>query len=74
MSGFWLPYECSSPSFAGPCLKNFRVGRPASVRELALLKAYSSTVRDDVLAGTWTPPATDGSGRDRETLKRALAL
>ena len=24
--------------------------------------------------GTWAPPVTDGSGRDRETLKRALDL
>jgi peptide/nickel transport system substrate-binding protein len=31
-------------------------------------------VRDDVLAGTWSPPVSDGSGRDRDTLRRALAL
>jgi peptide/nickel transport system substrate-binding protein len=31
-------------------------------------------VRDDVMAGTWVPPASDGSGRDRENLRRALAL
>ncbi len=49
-------------------------GRPADARERALLAAYPDAVRDDVLAGTWAPPMTDGSGRDRETLKRALAL
>ena len=27
-----------------------------------------------MLDGTWSPPVTDGSGRDRATLKRALAL
>ena len=30
--------------------------------------------RADVLDGTYEPPVTDDSGRDRETLKRALAL
>ena len=28
----------------------------------------------DVLDCTWSPPTTDGSGRDRGNLKRALAL
>src|SRR4029077_12603653 len=28
----------------------------------------------DVLDGTWSPPASDGSGRDRSTLRRALEL
>src|SRR5262249_44855221 len=49
-------------------------GRPADPRERELLAAYPSPVRPDVMAGTWTPPVTAGSGRDRETLKRALAL
>src|SRR5262249_15191458 len=31
-------------------------------------------VRPDIMAGTWSPPASDGSGRDRALLKRALAL
>jgi peptide/nickel transport system substrate-binding protein len=31
-------------------------------------------VRTDVMDGTWSPPVTDGSGRDRDTLKRALDL
>src|SRR5262249_23897594 len=49
-------------------------GRPADPRERELLAGYPNAVRSDVVAGTWTPPVTDGSGRDRETLKRALAL
>jgi peptide/nickel transport system substrate-binding protein len=49
-------------------------GRPASARERALLAPFASAVRDDVRDGTWSPPAADGSGRDRATLKRALAL
>jgi peptide/nickel transport system substrate-binding protein len=31
-------------------------------------------VRPDVLAGTWAPPVTDASGRDRAVLKGALEL
>jgi peptide/nickel transport system substrate-binding protein len=49
-------------------------GRPADGRERELLAAYPNAVRADVMAGTWAPPVSDGSGRDRETLKRALAL
>ena len=49
-------------------------GRPADARERALLARFPNSVRADVLAGTWSPAVTDGSGRDRGTLKRALAL
>jgi peptide/nickel transport system substrate-binding protein len=31
-------------------------------------------VRADILDGTWSPPVSDGSGRDRAVLRRALAL
>ena len=37
-------------------------------------RAVSRRVRADIMDGTWQPPVTDGSGRDRDTLKRALAL
>lgn len=50
------------------------VGRPADATERKLLSAFPGAVRDDVLEGKWTPPATDASGRDRDTLKKALAL
>jgi peptide/nickel transport system substrate-binding protein len=49
-------------------------GRPASERERALLKPFPNAVRADIMEGEWQPPVTDGSGRDRTTLKRALAL
>jgi peptide/nickel transport system substrate-binding protein len=49
-------------------------GRQADARERALLASFPDAVRPDVLAGTWSPPTTDGSGRDRASLKRALAL
>jgi peptide/nickel transport system substrate-binding protein len=49
-------------------------GRPADQREKALLAPFTEAVRADVLDGTWSPPVSDGSGRDRATLKRALDL
>ena len=49
-------------------------GRPADARERALLAPFPGAVRADVLDGTWAPPVSDGSGRDRATLRRALAL
>src|SRR5262249_945822 len=49
-------------------------GRPADGRERALLAPYPDAVRPDVLEGTWSPPVSDGSGRDRKNLRRALAL
>lgn len=50
------------------------VGRPADATERKLLSAFPGAVRDDILDGKWAPPNPDGSGRDRETLKKALAL
>ncbi|MDR3422248.1 MAG: extracellular solute-binding protein [Xanthobacteraceae bacterium] len=48
--------------------------RPADARERALLAPFADAVRADVLDGTWSPPVTDGSGRDRKSLREALAL
>jgi peptide/nickel transport system substrate-binding protein len=49
-------------------------GHPASAAERTLLAPFRGAVRDDVMAGTWAPPVSDGSGRDRDSLRRALAL
>ncbi len=49
-------------------------GRPASAKERALLAPFPGAVREDVLEGRWRPPVNDGTGRDREMAKRALAL
>jgi peptide/nickel transport system substrate-binding protein len=49
-------------------------GRPASERERALLAPFPGAVRDDILEGRWTPPVSDGSGRDRAIARRALDL
>ena len=49
-------------------------GRPADPTERALLAPFPGAVRGDVLDGTWSPPVSDGSGRDRAMLRRALDL
>jgi peptide/nickel transport system substrate-binding protein len=49
-------------------------GRPADAAERALLAPFPDAVRPDVLDGTWSPPAGDGSGRDRTMLRSALEL
>ena len=49
-------------------------GVPANERERELLKPFPDVVRADMMDGTWSPPVTDGSGRDRHNLGRAFAL
>jgi peptide/nickel transport system substrate-binding protein len=65
-------YERTASFFEGSELSSRGVA--ASDRERALLAPFPGAVRDDVIAGTWAPPVSDGSGRDRETLRAALAL
>jgi len=50
------------------------IGRPADDRERKWLAAYPDAVREDVLEGRYLPSQSDGSGRDREVLKKALTL
>lgn len=50
------------------------LGRPASARERELLAPFPEAVLPTVMDGTWLPPGSDGSGRDRAQLKRALDL
>lgn len=49
-------------------------GVAANPRERELLQPFPGAVRADVMAGQWTPPVTDGSGRDRAGLRRAFDL
>jgi peptide/nickel transport system substrate-binding protein len=49
------------------------VGRPASDAERSLLAPFGQQVRADMLEGTWRPPVSDGSGRDRALFQAALA-
>jgi peptide/nickel transport system substrate-binding protein len=49
-------------------------GVPANAREKELLAPFPGVVRADIMAGTWVPPITDGSGRDRAPLRKAFEL
>jgi peptide/nickel transport system substrate-binding protein len=69
---FFDKYERSASYFEGSELS--ARGRPADQRERALLAPFPDTVRADFMDGTWQPVVSDGSGRDRGTLQRALAL
>jgi peptide/nickel transport system substrate-binding protein len=69
---FFDLYQRSGSYFEGSELS--ARGRPADPAERALLAPFPDAVRPDVLAGTWSPPVNDGSGRDRTMLRRALEL
>jgi peptide/nickel transport system substrate-binding protein len=62
----------SNSYFSGSDLAS--TGRPAGARERVLLTELQSPVRDDILEGRWEPPTSDGSGRDRDMARKALAL
>lgn len=47
-------------------------GHAIDARERAILGAAADTLPEAFAAGTWRPPSTDGSGRDRTVLKAAF--
>lgn len=47
---------------------------PPSAEELVLLEPFRSQLPQNVFAEPYTPPVTDGSGRNRDNLKRASEL
>ena len=49
-------------------------GVPATAAERQLLAPFTGAASPDVMEGHWSPPSTDGSGRDRELARRAIAL
>lgn len=49
-------------------------GRAASEGERALLADFDDAVTPEVMDGSWRPPSSDGSGRDRANIGAALAL
>jgi peptide/nickel transport system substrate-binding protein len=69
---FYNLYRRGAGYFDGSELSAYH--RTADQGERALLAPFPDAVRADVLDGTWSPPAGDGSDRDRNTLRRALAL
>ena len=68
---FFGLYQRTASFFAGSELSAWE--RPADEREREFLKPYA-TVPPDILDGSYRLPVTDGSGRDRATLRGALAL
>ena len=63
-------YQRIRSYYDGSVLSSF--GTPASDAEKALLQPYADKLLPEVMAGTWTPPASDGSGRDRAFLKKGF--
>jgi peptide/nickel transport system substrate-binding protein len=69
---FFGLYGRSPSFFAGSELSAY--GRPADERERELLKPFSALIRPDIMDGSYRLTSTDGSGRDRKTLRSALNL
>jgi len=65
-------YKRTSSFFEGSDLAS--TGIPASEKEKALLATYPGAVRADIFGGTWRPPVSDGTGRDRNNAKKAFEL
>jgi peptide/nickel transport system substrate-binding protein len=69
---FFGLYARAAGFFAGSELSAY--GRPADDHERELLKPFTSHIPPDILDGSYRLPVTDGSGRDRVTLRSALSL
>ena len=69
---FFGLYPRAAGFFAGSELSAY--GRPADERERELLKPFAARIPPDILDGSYRLPDTDGSGRDRTTLRGALKL
>lgn len=65
-------YQRTASFFQGSELS--ALGHPADARERAILAPYPDAVVPDVLAGTYRPPVSDGTGRDRDRLRAGLTL
>src|SRR5437868_6937112 len=59
-------YHRTPASYSGPTLSYF--GPPADAPEMALLGADAARIDPPILHGSYAPPKTDGSGRDRKVL------
>src|SRR5712664_2181288 len=69
---FFGLYARTASFFAGSELSAY--GRVADDRERELLKPFASHIPSDILDGSYRLPVSDGSGRDRTTLRSALTL
>jgi peptide/nickel transport system substrate-binding protein len=69
---FFGLYGRTASFFAGSELSAY--GRAADDREQELLKPFASHIPPGILDGSYRLPISDGSGRDRATLRSALTL
>lgn len=69
---YYDAYVRTGSYFQGSTLS--ALGRPADAAEIALLSPFADRVRPDVMDGTYAPPITDGSSRDRHAFREAIAL
>jgi peptide/nickel transport system substrate-binding protein len=69
---FYGVYRRSDSLFADSDLS--AAGRAADAREQALMARLGVSLPPAFVAGTWAPPASDGSGRDRNIARRAVEL
>ena len=69
---FFGLYARAAGFFAGSELSAY--ARPADADERELLKPFTARISPDILDGSYRLPVTDGSGRDRTTLRQALRL
>jgi peptide/nickel transport system substrate-binding protein len=69
---FFGLYSRSAGFFAGSELSAY--GCPADDGERMLLRSFAPRIPAEILDGSYRLPLTDGSGRDRATLRDALAL
>ena len=69
---YYGQFRRSASYFAHSELSAYR--RPADAREHTLIAQFPGSVRPDVLDGSYALPVSDGSGRDRTLLRRALGL
>ena len=52
----------------------FAADAPPSAEEKALMEPWRKELPEAAFETAWSPPATDGSGRDRENFRKALDL
>ena len=65
-------YQRNASYFQGSELS--ALGNPAGEREKALLAPFPDAVRPDVMDGTYAPPVSDGSGQDRDMMRKGVEL
>ena len=69
---FFGAYQRTVSYWHGSELSSF--GVEASPKELEYLAPWMDRVKPEVLKGTYVPPVSDGSGRDRKVMRKAFRL